>query len=115
MTEIWEIEFYESTMGEKPVEKFFDSLEEKTQAKVDKMFALLEEFGITLGSPYVKKLTGTPLWELRILGSDSIRIFYITKIQKTFLILHAFKKKKMKTDKKEIKTALARLQDCEKR
>ena len=109
MDELWDIEFYETPNGEKSVETFFDSLEEKTQAKIDKTFAMLEEFGIKLGQPHVKKLTGTPLWELRIVGSDSIRIFYIAQTKKVFLILHAFKKKKMKTDKREIKTALARL------
>ena len=58
-----------------------------------------------------KKITGTDLWELRILGSESIRIFYVAIIGKNFLLLHRFQKKKRKTDRKEIKTAEERLRD----
>lgn len=56
-------------------------------------------------------MTGTPLWELRILGEDSIRVFYIAIMESTFLFLHAFKKKKQKTPKKEIDIALKRLEE----
>lgn len=69
---------------------------------------LLQEFGVRLGVPHIKKLTGTELWELRILGSDSIRIFYIVT-GKNFLLLHGFKKKKNKTPPKEIRIAEDRL------
>jgi len=106
----WKIDYYESPAGNKPVEEFIYSLEEKSQAKVTRTLELLEEFGVSLGIPHAKKLTGTPLWELRILGSDNLRIFYIAKQQKKFLLLHGFKKKTQKTEKKEIKVALERLQ-----
>lgn len=76
---------------------------------------LLEEHGILLGPPHSKKLTGTPLWELRILGSNNIRIFYIAIVHRKFLLLHGFQKKKQKTDFKEIKTAIARLNDFKSR
>lgn len=111
MNSPWQIDYYESSINSKPVEEFINSLEEKTQTKVVRMLELLEEFGITLGAPHVKKLTGTPLWELRIIGSDSTRIFYVAKEQKSFLLLHAFKKKTQKTQKKEIKTATDRLHE----
>ncbi|HWY79737.1 MAG TPA: type II toxin-antitoxin system RelE/ParE family toxin [Candidatus Sulfotelmatobacter sp.] len=107
----WIIEYFESSTGNKPVEEFINSLEEKAQVKIFRTFELLEEFGIRLGLPHVKKLTGTSLWELRILGSDSIRIFYIAKEQQTFLLLHAIKKKTQKTEKKEIKIANERLNE----
>lgn len=112
---IWEIDYYESPAGNKPVEEFINLLEEKAQNKIVRALELLEEFGIRLEHPHVKKLTGTSLWELRILGSDSIRIFYVTKEQKHFLLLHGFKKKSQKTDKKEIKIAIKRLQEYESR
>jgi len=109
MDEKWKIELYKTPQGDSPVREFILSLELKAQAKVRNSIKLLKGFGIRLGLPYVKKLTGTELWELRIVGSDSIRIFYITVTGKTFLLLHGFKKKKNKTPPNEIKIAEERL------
>lgn len=88
---------------------FIDNLNAKAKSKVINALDLLTEFGIRLGLPHSKKLTGTNLWELRILGSDSIRIFYVAVVDKKFLLLHAFQKKKQKTDRREIKLAEERL------
>lgn len=115
MIKKWQIDYYESSAGNKPVEAFISSLDVKVQDKVVRTLELLEEFGISLGRPHVKKLTGTPLWELRILGSDSIRIFYVAKELESFLLLHGFKKKTQKTEKKEIKAAIQRLQEYQSR
>lgn len=107
--------FYRSPSGEPPVQKFIDSLELLVQSKVYNSLELLKEFNIKLGIPHVKKITNTDLWELRILGTDNIRLLYIAIIGKTLLLLHAFKKKKQKTSQKEIKTALERLTEYRKR
>lgn len=58
--------------------------------------------------PHVKKLTGTPFWEIRILGQDNIRVIYICPFKESVLVLHGFIKKKQKTPPKEISTALQR-------
>lgn len=109
MSEKWAIEFYKTSNNKSPIDDFVDSLDIKTQNKVIDVLSLLKDYGIRLGIPHSKKVTGTPLWELRILGSDNIRIFYIAKRGRTFLLLHGFQKKKQKTDKKEMRTALDRL------
>ena len=111
----WIIEYYESPAGNKPVEDFINSLEEKAQDKIVRTFELLGEFGIKFGLPHAKKLVGTPLWEIRIFGLDSIRIFYVAKEQKHFLLLHGFKKKTQKTNTKEVKLAIVRLREYESR
>ena len=111
MQEQWKILLYQTLQGDSPVKEFIDSLEQRAQAKVYDAINLLRSFGIRLGSPHVKKVTGTEMWELRILGADSIRVLYIAITGKTFLILHGFKKKKDKTPPKEIKTAEQRLAD----
>ncbi len=111
MDEKWKIELYETARGGKPVEEFFDSLEVKTRLKINHAIELLETFGLEGGYPHVKKLTGSDLWEYRFLGSDSIRIFYVSITGKTFLILHGFKKKKQKTPNKEVKIAEERLEE----
>jgi len=111
--EKWIIDYYKTASGRVPVEKFIDSLTTKAQVKISDALDLLKEFGINLGLPHVKKIIGTSLWELRTLGKNNIRIFYITKKGNTFLLLHGFQKKKQKTDKKEIDTALKRLAEYE--
>ncbi|HBQ50816.1 hypothetical protein A3B42_03275 [Candidatus Daviesbacteria bacterium RIFCSPLOWO2_01_FULL_38_10] len=107
----WKVELYETARSEKPVEKFIDSLEAKARLKVARAIELLQEFGLEGGYPHVKKLTGSDLWEYRILGSDNIRIFYVATPGKIFLLLHGFKKKKQKTPTKEIRIAKERLQE----
>lgn len=107
----WRIKLYETQSGEKPVEQFIKSLDEKTQLKISRNLDLLEEFGLKGAYPDVKKVAGTSLWELRILGRDSIRIFYVTVTGKIFLLLHGFRKKSQKTPPKEILIAQRRLNE----
>ncbi len=109
MDKKWKVVLYRSPSGDYPVQQFIDSLEIKAQSKVRNTVKLLQEFGIRLGLPHVKKLTGTDLWELRILGSDSLRLVYVAVTGRTFVLLHGFKKKKDKTPQKEIKIAEDRL------
>lgn len=109
MEEQWKILLYRTQQRDSPVKDFVDALELKAQTKVRNTINLLKDFGTRLGSPHIKKLSGTELWELRILGSDSIRVLYIAITGKTFLLLHGFKKKKDKTPLKEIKIAKERL------
>ncbi len=71
MDQKWSIKVYESPNGDKPVEEFIKSRNERAQLKISRMLDHLEEFGLEGVYPYAKKLTGTSLWELRILGSDS--------------------------------------------
>ena len=108
----WKIKYYTTPVNlSSPVFAFIDSLSESAQAKVYQSFELLAEFNILLRPPLVKKLAGTPLWELRILGKDSIRIFYIAQENQEFLVQHCFVKKKQKTPIKEIQLALKRLNE----
>jgi phage-related protein len=109
MDKKWKVVMYKSSSGDYPVRQFIDSLEIKTQAKVHNTVKLLQEFGILLGLPHVKKLTGTDLWELRILGRNNLRVLYIAVTGRTFILLHGFKKKKDKIRQKEIKIAECRL------
>lgn len=115
MDEKWKIIYYETPQGKSPIFDFIQNLELKARTKVYNVVNLLQEFGTRVGLPHAKRLAGTELWELRILGGDSIRIFYVTIIGKAFLLLHGFKKKKQKTEQKEIKIALERLKEYRER
>ena len=61
--------------------------------------------------PHVKKLAGTSLWEIRILGQDNIRVIYAIIQNDQVLLLHGFVKKKKKTPIKDLSIAQARYKD----
>lgn len=103
--------YYVSASGKKVVQEFIDSLEKTQQAKVIRIIKTITDYGLQSVIPHLKKLTGTPLWEIRILGKDNIRIFYIIRTEKSIVILHGFVKKKQKTDYKEISIAVDRLKE----
>jgi phage-related protein len=109
MTIKWKLIFYTTSSGQSPIDSFIGNLDLDTQARVFNSFELLQEYGAKLKGKHVKKLTGTSLWELRVLGSQSIRIFYVAYQSQTFLLLHGFQKQSKKTPNKEIKIALKRL------
>lgn len=103
--------YYLSPSGANPFAKFLDSLNKKQQAKILRLIIQIEEYGLISIIPHVKKLSGTPLWEIRILGKDNIRTIYIAPDLKTVIILHGFIKKTQKTPSKELSIALKRYRD----
>lgn len=115
MPKNWDLEYYESPNGEIPVYDFIEALDRNAKAKIYFSLELLKEFNITLTKPHVKKIEGSELRELRILGKDSIRIFYIAVVKQKFLLLHGFIKKQQKTPKNELKIAEKRLKDYQNR
>ena len=106
----WKVIYYVSARGDNPVKTFLDALP-KAKLKAFRIFSNIEEYGLTSVIPHLKKLPGTPFWEIRILGRDNVRIFYVTQKEKQILLLHAFTKKTNKTPTKEIKIAEARLNE----
>ena len=103
------VEFFVAKNGKSPIKKFIDCCEIKQQVKILRFLKYLEEFGFTTAIPNSRKMTGTPLWEIRILGRDNIRIFYAPVGKDKIVVLHIFSKKKQKTPRKEISTTLKRL------
>jgi len=102
------LEFFTSPTGISPISKFLEKLTLKQETKILRQLQCLQEFGLTPAIPNCKKLTGIPLWELRILGRDNIRIFCVPLNRKRVLIIHIFFKKSRLTPTKEIKLALSR-------
>jgi phage-related protein len=109
------IYYYTTSEGEIPVKEFINSLSLKQQAKVLRIFQYMEVYGIQSILPYIKKLINLPIWEIRILGKDNIRIFYFVPVKDTVLILHGFMKKSQKTPEKEINIGLNRYNDWQNR
>lgn len=103
--------YYTTSSGENLFDQFLDSLTQKQQAKITRILTYIKEYGLTTAIPHVKKLTGTPLWEIRILGQDNIRVFYASVLTNSIVVLHGFIKKSQKTPTRELETALGRLKD----
>lgn len=93
------------------VEKFIQSLEKTAIAKTIHTIELLEKFGNRLGLPH-SKMVSRGIFELRIYGSQNIRIFYTFSKNKAVL-LHGFIKKTPKIPNKEIGLAIKRLNGLE--
>ena len=96
-----ETQFFDASL-----EKFIESLEDSTIAKVFRAIDLLKIFGLDLRMPHSKKIKNG-LFELRIRGKQEVRIFY-TFHKMSIILLHGFVKKSQKTPQKEIQIALKR-------
>ncbi len=102
----FQIKLYEVN-ARKIVDDFIASLTDRTISKIFWLFDLLEKYGPNIGMPYVRKIA-INLFELRIRKQESIRFFFTLK-SNVIIILHGFKKKKMKIPKKELEIAKNRL------
>jgi phage-related protein len=110
MTNSWTIIYYVSPSGKIPVKEFLDAADPKLKTKALRILMTVQEYGLQGIISHIKKLTGTPLWEIRILGGDNVRILFVTQLAKQIILLHAFVKKTNKTPAKEIGIALKRLE-----
>jgi phage-related protein len=90
------INYYVSPSGKKVVQQFISSLNKNQQAKVLRIINTIKVYCLLSVIPHLKKISGTPLWEIRILGKDNIRIFYVALSQISIVVLHGFIKKKQK-------------------
>jgi phage-related protein len=108
----WQIEYYADKTGNEPVRDFIDRQSLDAQAEIFHVIGLLQEFALSLGPLYVKKIGKSGIRELRIHhSSDYYRIFFFAFIGRRFVLLHAFLKKTAKTPEREINIALKRMDD----
>ncbi len=108
MIQRYTVYYYISPSGDNPVSTFLDSITQKQQAKILRILQYIKEYGLSAVLPHTKKLTGTPLWEIRILGRDNIRVLYAVPLKNVVLILHGFLKKSQKTQANELRIAVMR-------
>lgn len=109
------VSYYITVRGRNPVYEFVNSLPHIHRAKLRRILTLAETYELNILRPYIRKLSGTELWEIRILGKHNIRVFYIASAANCILLLHGFIKKTPKTPFQEIKTAENRLADWRQR
>lgn len=104
----WKIIYYISSSEDNPFSDFLDTLEHSSQSKILRVLHNIQEYGLDSAIPHIKKLSGTPFWEIRILGKDSIRVIYVMPAKFQVFVLHGFKKKTQKTPLKELEIASKR-------
>lgn len=104
-----DIFFYKDKNGNEPVKDFIEELCKKNTKdsrinlnKIQDYIQILARLGKTAGEPYMKHLEGE-IWELRPLKN---RIFFVSYINDSFVLLHHFLKKTKKTPRKEIEKAI---------
>ncbi len=107
----FEVEFYDTTDGDKPAKDFLISLDNKMRAKMASMISLLQENGYNLREPYSKHLS-EGIFELRAkVGSDITRVMYFFYIDRRVILTNGFVKKTKKTPLKELEKAKKYRQD----
>lgn len=106
----WKIVFYVEEDGGSPVRDFLKSLDQPTQMRLRVSIERLRIENITAREPLVKKLEGR-IWELRRESNTNIfRVLYFMVTGRNIILLHGFQKKTQKTPRREIETALKRMQ-----
>ena len=99
--------FFQTTRGTYPVKEFMEEQNQDVYTRILRSIKLLREGGPFLRLPDAKKIDKN-LYELRIRGKESIRIFY-TKTTEGYFLIHAFKKKTQKIPRKDLKLAVDRM------
>lgn len=107
---MYNVEFYEKENGESDVWDFLEGLREKSETNKDariqykQMILCIELLGQkgTYLPDNITKHISDGIWELR---PGNNRVFYFYFDNNTFVLLHHFRKKTMKTPPAEIKKA----------
>lgn len=101
----FEVHFYETPEGKKPVKDFLDGLDVKMRAKTMREIGLLAENGPALREPHSKPLNDG-IFELRVkFGSDISRVLYFFYVGKRIILTNGFVKKTQKTPVSELEKA----------
>ncbi|MBQ6039625.1 MAG: type II toxin-antitoxin system RelE/ParE family toxin [Oscillospiraceae bacterium] len=101
----FEIIFYTTEKGEKPVEEFLNSLDTKMRAKMLMTIRIVKANGYQTRMPYSEELEDG-IFELRAkVGTDISRVLYFFMIGRKIILTNGFIKKTQKTPKNEIEKA----------
>jgi phage-related protein len=107
----WSVVFYRDESGSRPVREFLQSLDKKTQAHIFWSIEQLRLRNVRAREPLARHLEGK-IWELREESDTNIyRVLYFFHSGRRIVFLHGFQKKTQKTPRREIETALRRMEN----
>ena len=107
---MYRIKFFKDGQGFAPIVEYISELRKKSSTskneriklkKITEYMRVLREYGTMAGEPYVKHIDDD-IWELR---PTNDRIFFFSRKDGVFVMLHHFVKKTRKTPKREIEKA----------
>ncbi len=111
----WEVEFYETESGKRPVEEWIEDMRAPEQALALLHIDQLALLG-TQARPPLSKPLGNKLYELRWKAANKQhRIAYFAVTGRKFVLLHGFIKKTQATPQRDLDLARERLRDYERR
>jgi phage-related protein len=114
-----ELLFYQTEQGRQPVREYIDDLDRDDKAQIIADFELIRKYGLMDAPVSTRKLQGGQfkgkLWELKTGKGNQHRIFYCVIVGTQLIMLHACKKQKEGGQKKDLDTALGRLENYLKR
>ena len=112
MNRRWQVVFYRTASGKRPVREFLDGLTAGQRAKALSVLTMLAEAGYELGPPWLKKIEDD-LWELRIqVGKVRLRFLFCVERARC-VVLHGVKKKRDRLPERDLQTARLRRRQCQ--
>lgn len=108
---MYQVDFYTTLSGKSPPWEYVQKSEVRVSRKILRHIQHIKLYGLTSENRYLRKLSGSNLWESRILGNDSVRIICASLIGKRVVILNIFTKKSNKTPIKELEVANQRFRE----
>lgn len=103
------LKFYEHNK-KSPTKEYIDQCDDQIFEKISRQIRYLKEYGLRSEVINLKKLKGYPIWEVRILGRDNLRIL-CCQTNDIIWILHIFAKKSMKTPLRDLAIGLKRYKE----
>ena len=112
---VYQIAYHTESRGRQPVAEWLDGLDKKTRDYLQDKISLLKQHGLLLLKTNMMRVIkgyGGGFYELKY---DKYRIaLYHEQTSNTFILLHGFKKERMR-ETQEIKTAHSRLREYQTR
>ena len=108
---MYQVDFYTTLSGKSQPYEFIQKVEARVSRKILRHIQHIKSYGLTLENRYLRKISGSNLWESRILGNDNIRIICAVLSEKRVVILNIFSKKSNKTPIKELDISRQRFRE----
>jgi len=104
---MYQVIYYETADGEKPVKEFVNSLDPVTKAAFFHYAQMLADQGPNLPRPYADIVDG----KIREIRPRQARVLYFFHHRTNIILVHGFLKKSQKVKQADIETANKRMKD----